>query len=471
MTSFRRLAAGALAVVLVSLTLSAMLVLGGCRKQEEVFIDTNLAPDTHLTSAPATEEQANYRIHLFWDGTDPDGYVVGYYFAWDDTIASSWEYTGKTDSLFKAKIDTAGETRRHTFYVRAVDNEGKLDATPARIRFDAWTALPVVSFLYRTGGPMDPDPEVNPSGVNPTAKDTVLMGTPCEFLWDGWDPDGQGAPIDFSFRLDSSPFSPYGGVTQTIVPNISSGTHFFYVKGKDETGAESFPKNYKFVMNFDPDSKIIDPTEPTGTLTIADRDTIWFRWVAVDKEELEGLPDGGIKEVWIELDTGFQKRFSLVGPDSLNYAEEFYFTSNTFSADEHFVSSTNLPTGGNKPHVFRVYARDLQNRFEFPSARPEDLERYSFWYNHPPTTEILSPTEGATVPTDFVVSWLGTDVDGSVEAYQYVLDPQVSSWRVTDQTSVSYEGINPGQHEFRVRARDNADCWETGYRVITFHVE
>ncbi len=473
MTLFRRLAAGVLAFVLVGVTLSAMLVLSGCRKEEEVFIDTNLEPNTHLTSAPATEAQANYRIHLYWDGTDPDGYVVGYYFAWDDTVAGSWEFTGKTDSLFKAKIDTAGETRRHTFYVRAVDNEGKLDATPARIRFDAWTALPVIEFMYRICGPMDPDTTVscNPLGVRPDAKDTVLMGTPCEFLWDGWDPDGQGALVDFSFRLDSNPFSEYGGVTQALVEDISSGTHFFYVKGKDETGAESFPTNYKFVMNFDPDSEILEPDpddHPSGTLTIDDGDTIWFQWQAVDKEEVEGVPNGGIKEVWIELDTGFQKRFSVGEPD---YAEEFYFTSNTFSSDEHYVASTNLPTGGNKPHEFRVFAKDMENRFESPSPNEDDRERYSFWYNNPPTTEILAPSQGATIPADFVVSWLGSDVDGNVEAYQYVLDPQVSSWRVTDQTSVSYEGTDPGIHEFRVRARDNADCWETGYQVITFTVE
>ncbi len=465
MTALRRLVAGALAVALVGVAVSSMLFLSGCRKEEEVFIDTNLAPNTRLTSAPAPFDQANYRIHLYWDGTDPDGFVVGYYFAWDDTIASSWVFTPQTDSLFKAVIDTAGETRRHTFYVRAVDNEGKLDPSPARIRFDAWTELPVIDSLYRVGGPLEPG-----AGFDPDKKDTVLMGTPCQFVWGGRDPDGMGAPVSFSYRVDSNPFSDFEiGVTDVTIDTILSGTHFFYVKGKDETGAENFPSNYKFVMNFDPDSEILTPEEPSGTLTIADGDTIWFTWRARDRDEEEGPIGGGIQEVWIELDTGFQKRFSL--EDTVNYAEEFYFTSSVGQGNEHHVSSDNLPTGGNKPHEFRVYAKDDRNRFENPSSAPDDRERFIFWYNHPPTTVVTFPEDGGTVPTDFTVTWDGTDIDGSVVAYQYVLDPRVSSWRQTDTTSVSYEAVEPGEHEFRVRARDNADCWETGYQRITFTVE
>ena len=121
MMSFRRLAAGAFAVALLVIPLAAMLFLTGCRKQEKVFIDSNLPPDTRLTSAPGPYSQANYRIHMYWDGTDPDGFVVAYHYAWDDTVPpysavdSPWRLTTNSDSLFKALIDSIGETRRHTF--------------------------------------------------------------------------------------------------------------------------------------------------------------------------------------------------------------------------------------------------------------------------------------------------------------------------------------------------------------------
>jgi hypothetical protein len=112
MMSFRRLAAGAFAVALLAVPLAATLFLTGCRKQEKLFIDTNLAPDTRLTSAPGPYTQANYRIHMYWDGTDPDGFVVAYHFAWDDTVPpygaenSPWQFTPRSDSLFKTRASS-----------------------------------------------------------------------------------------------------------------------------------------------------------------------------------------------------------------------------------------------------------------------------------------------------------------------------------------------------------------------------
>jgi hypothetical protein len=477
MTSLRRLAAGALAAALLAVPLVSITFLTGCRKGSEMELETNLAPDTRLTSAPGPFSQANYRVHLYWEGTDPDGYVVAFYFAWDDTmpgpnaVNSAWVRTTKTDSLFKAVIDTVGETRRHTFYVRSVDNEGMMDPVPARIRFDAWTQTPVVDSLYRLHGPEDPNDDET---YNPGYKDTVLMGTPCEFVWHGWDPDGLGAPVLFSYRLDSNPFPPFADVTYAMLTGISSRTHFFYVKAQDETGAESFPVNCKFVMNYDPDSHIVNPPQESGTLTWPDRTNITFTWTAHDKEEDLGVPGAnGVIEIWIELDTGFQRRFEFA-PEETVYEGEWYFTSATFPASEHYIGSTNIHVGaggGNKPHRFRIFAKDSYDRFETPSRVPEDREIYDFWYNFPPTTVILYPEEGDTVCPDFTAVWSGTDSDGQVEAYQYVLDPTVNSFREQEETEKPYEDVAPGLHTFWVAARDNSDCWQKGYVKVNFYVE
>jgi len=464
---FLKQAAGrAFAVVLTGLLLATVFSATGCRKQDNVFVDRNLAPDTRLTSAPAPYSQQNYRVHMRWIGTDPDGYVVGFYFAWDDTTPSSWIYTSRNDSLFKALIDTAGETRRHTFYVRAVDNEGKLDPTPARIRFDAWTALPRITSLYRVGGPKDP----NDPGYDPTRRDTVLMGSDCAFVWSGFDPDGDvGSPVLFSWRLDSNEHTPWDLGTATTVGGMASGTHTMYVKAKDETGAECFPSSYRFEMNFAPDSDIVWPIEPSGTLTIPDKDTIWFRWTARDKEEDLGL-HGGVKEVWIELDgAAFLRKFVYTGPP---YTGEWYFTSRAPTTDPHYIASYNVnpPAGGNRPHEFRIYAKDVEDRVETTSTLEFDREVYRFSYNYPPTTTILHPADGDTLDSSFTISWIGNDVDGTVESYQYVLDPRINAWSWNQSTSRTYTDVPPGEHLFRVKARDNSDCWELGYQEVTFYV-
>ncbi len=481
MMSFRRLAAGAFAVALLAVPLAATLFLTGCRKQEKLFIDTNLAPDTRLTSAPGPYTQANYRIHMYWDGTDPDGFVVAYHFAWDDTVPpygaenSPWQFTPRSDSLFKALIDSAGETRRHTFYVRAVDNEGKLDPLAARVRFDAWTVVPEIDSLYRVDGPLDP----SSPGYNPDRKDTVLMFTPVRFIWGGWDPDGLGAPIHYSYRLDSNPFSAYGDSMSTTYPTVSAGTHFFYVKARDETGAENFPENYKFVMNFEPDSEILEPTEDTGTLTVSDGDTIWFRWSVRDKERVLAPEDTrvGVASIWITLDNDFRKEFHV---DTLaqTYVSEWYFTSNVAISDSHYIESRNSPQGGNAQHRFEINSRDLQGTFERSSDVAADREKFDFWYNLPPESWITFPADGDTVCPDFEVVWDGSDADGDVAAYQFVLDPSMNAYRVCQVdlpgqpcTSWTYENVETGIHEFRVRAQDNAGCWEESWNIIHFYVE
>ena len=479
MMSFRRLAASALAVALIGIPLAAMLFLTGCRKQEKVFIDSNLAPDTRLTRAPGPYDQANYRIHLYWDGTDPDGYVAAYHFAWDDTVPpygapnSPWYMTPKSDSLFKALIDTVGETKRHTFYVRAVDNEGKLDPTPARIRFDAYTVRPVIEYLYRVDGPEDPDPDNE--NYDPGRKDTVLMYTPVKFVWDGFDPDGLGAPIDYSYRLDSNPDSPFTDTTSVTIPSVGSGTHFFYVKAKDETGAENFPEDYKFVMNFEPDSEITHPTDWSGEYVVPDGDTIWLRWVVRDKEQIAGV-DGpsGVEQIWISLDNDFLKGIKV---DSLTgeYLNEWYFTSNTTLADSHYIESRNSPQGGNASHIFEIRSRDVEGTFERTCTTVADKEKFTFFYNKPPDSEVVFPAEGQTVCPEFEVLWEGVDEDGEIGAFQYVLDPGQNAYRVCqvqpDQacTSREYQAL-PGEHQFRVRAQDNAGCWELSWNIVNFFV-
>ena len=76
------------------------------------------------------------------------------------------------------------------------------------------------------------------------------------------------------------------------------------------------------------------------------------------------------------------------------------------------------------------------------------------------------------------------DVDGEITAYQYVLDPWESAYRVcqvdegSECTSEVYADISPtgpdsipSYHEFRLRAQDNAGCWEESWNIVRFYVK
>src|SRR6266446_1557724 len=146
----------------------AIALVAGCAKTP-LLVDRNRPPRTLLVAAPidstiahptATGVSYSYRVHLYWRGEDPDGYVVGFLWAFDDSSAGHFHYTTKTDSIFDLTVNDStditggatiiGSTRFHTFYIRAVDNLGKPDPNLIiynRTTFKASTIRPHVRFI------------------------------------------------------------------------------------------------------------------------------------------------------------------------------------------------------------------------------------------------------------------------------------------------------------------------------------
>ncbi len=71
-----------------------------------------LYPDSEISRQPS-------KINMHWWGDDPDGFVIGYYFSWDE---KHWVFTKSNDSLFALQIGIVDTN--YTFQVSAVDNGG-----------------------------------------------------------------------------------------------------------------------------------------------------------------------------------------------------------------------------------------------------------------------------------------------------------------------------------------------------------
>lgn len=71
-----------------------------------------LYPDSVISSQPS-------RLKVHWTGDDPDGFVIGYYFSWDNL---NWTFTDKNDSTFALQIGVVDTN--YLFKVSAVDNGG-----------------------------------------------------------------------------------------------------------------------------------------------------------------------------------------------------------------------------------------------------------------------------------------------------------------------------------------------------------
>ncbi len=151
----------------------------GCAQDSLVgTLRENQTPHVWLSSAPPEGSMSDYTLHLFWGGWDPDGNIAYFEYAITDnengifdpadtTGSANWYKVYGNDSTFTFTADiladstsTAGNHLRpvdfiesHTFFIRAVDDEGLASEKPEYRSFTARTLSPVVDILVpmRTG--------------------------------------------------------------------------------------------------------------------------------------------------------------------------------------------------------------------------------------------------------------------------------------------------------------------------------
>ncbi len=296
-------------ILVVSLAAAvAFVTFQGCEEEELVRPDRNRPPETLLSVGPNQGDRVFHKYNVRWTGLDRDGVVVGYRVA---TVAEDelyggrvspedieeylfdlpWTYTDASESLFNFRADRPN-SRSHSLYVAAVDNEGKEDPTPALTNFLAIDyGLPTISIcmasnVSRYSKMFD---EVIPPGscvrCSP-AGDTLPQynienpGEPISvrMKWDGDDPDGHviqwryrldsGAEVEVPAETDSAVFTYYPG--DIAESDVWVGFHEFRIVAVDDANAESNEIVTRFVINYDPDTVI---------------DSVWTFRQKIDREK------------------------------------------------------------------------------------------------------------------------------------------------------------------------------------------
>jgi hypothetical protein len=156
-----------------ALALLAFALSYGCTQNDLLgTAKDNQPPQVWLSSGPPEGTVASYRLRFFWGGWDPDGEIAYYEYAIadndngafdpaDTTGADKWHRVFATDSTFLFTADAVKDStelqagylqsidfvRSHTFFIRAVDEQGLSSRPPAYRSFTARTLSPVVDIL------------------------------------------------------------------------------------------------------------------------------------------------------------------------------------------------------------------------------------------------------------------------------------------------------------------------------------
>ena len=196
----------------------------------------NQPPETHISIFSDNALNATTSRQTFhWWGDDPDGIVVGFIYTfeasaenvetWDnDSPAPFWTFTTERTRTFTLQL--SGADTVYTLRVKAIDDEGAADPSPAEKQFPLVNSIPSVEFPLGTEVP-----------------DTTF--TVATFVWSGSDPDGDGNISKFQYILDDT-----NGIWIDLEPKINSvtlgaedglteGGHVFFLRAIDIAGASS----------------------------------------------------------------------------------------------------------------------------------------------------------------------------------------------------------------------------------------
>ncbi|WP_456408056.1 hypothetical protein [Caldithrix abyssi] len=100
----------------------------------------NMPPTTTITNVPVEGDTIFPLVQITWDGGDQDGYIVGceyrfttYHLFKGDSFSTDWQFT--SDEVLEIIFESSDSLNKQVLQVRAVDNDGGVDPTPARRTF------------------------------------------------------------------------------------------------------------------------------------------------------------------------------------------------------------------------------------------------------------------------------------------------------------------------------------------------
>ncbi len=198
--------------------------------QTSIFLDKiELTGEDRLTSV----------VRVFWSGQDKDGFIKGFEISFDQ---QNWGFTERYDSTFRFTLDQGNDTADIDLFVRAVDNNGLIDPSPAFLQIPIKNTAPEVQFL---------------SDFQPV--DTT--NTVFSLIWNTIDLDGDETLDSTFIRINDGPWTALernsNGIRIVPADPMASGP----VSSKlftSFTGAPTYTINFEREETSQPDGLVLD---------------------------------------------------------------------------------------------------------------------------------------------------------------------------------------------------------------------
>jgi hypothetical protein len=237
------------------------------------------------------------------------------------------------------------------------------------------------------------------------------------FKWSGNDPDG--SIEKYYYRKDGGSWYSTTGTSYTW-SGYSEDSHTFEVRAQDNEGAYSNIISWSFT--YDEDNQPPTVTKVSGPSGTIKESSSTFKWSGND-------PDGSIDKYYYRKDGG-----------SWNTTVGTSYTWSGYSEDSH---------------TFEVRAQDNDGAYS-------STINWSFTYdedNQPPTVTKVSGPSGTIKESSSTFEWSGSDLDGTIDHYEYRKDG--GSWNTTVGTSYTWSGYSEDSHTFEVKAEDNDGAYSS----------
>ncbi len=228
----------------------------GCEADELDEPRPNVRPETFIS-----ELSAGVETRVSWYGTDSDGRIESFEYRWD---GGTWVETTELSEIFPTESGAVYDDfkfvdldEEKVFEVRATDNAGGTDQSPATATASAVTVSPETQILE---GPSTGE----------------VVGTDVRFVWDGVDPDG--SIVGYEWTLDDP--TAWNEVSDAITEHtfylLGAGSHVFFVRAIDDLGAvDGTPAQSAFVVA----TGFVPKIENTSSLSDGGA---WFSGLPVD---------------------------------------------------------------------------------------------------------------------------------------------------------------------------------------------